>query len=104
MCDLKTCPFCGGSNIHEIYNAIKYIKYFLCVDCNATGPTSGKPNTQEAIAAWNTRAENKRIEELEDALTSIIGQTDDCEADETYYSGVWREVNFTARQALKGEG
>ena len=42
-----------------------------------------------------------RIRELEAGLRSVIGQTDDCEADNTYYGGVWREVNFTARTALK---
>ena len=43
----------------------------------------------------------KRIAELEEALKSIVGQTDDCETDETYHCGVWREVNYTAKAALK---
>ena len=42
-----------------------------------------------------------RVKGLEAALKSIIGQTDDCDTDETYYGGCWREVNLTARLALK---
>ena len=37
----------------------------------------------------------KKIERLEAALQSIIGQTDD-----QFVDGVWREVNTTAREAL----
>ncbi|MGY8962526.1 MAG: hypothetical protein ACKVKT_03110 [Rhodospirillales bacterium] len=37
-----------------------------------------------------------RIAKLEDALRSIVGQTDD-----QFVDGVWREVNTTAREALK---
>ena len=45
----------------------------------------------------------KRIEQLQAALQSIVGQTDDCDADETYYGGVWREINLTAKNALAPE-
>jgi len=39
-----------------------------------------------------------RIEQLEAALRSIVGQTDD-----QFHEGVWREVNSTAKAALGGE-
>jgi FtsZ-binding cell division protein ZapB len=48
----------------------------------------------------NTKLQIQR-EALRAALESIVEQTDDFKADNTYYVECWREVNHTARAALK---
>ena len=53
MAELKPCPFCGSralitSNLLEEY-------YIVCTACTCCGPGPG--SEQEAIEAWNRRAE-----------------------------------------------
>jgi Lar family restriction alleviation protein len=55
--DLKPCPFCGVVPLPV--NTIG--SYVFCGECGADGPV----HLTEAIAAWNTRADVKRIEQLE---------------------------------------
>jgi Lar family restriction alleviation protein len=55
--DLKPCPFCGVVPLPV--NTIG--SYVFCGECGADGPV----HLTEAIAAWNTRADKDRIEELE---------------------------------------
>lgn len=55
--ELKQCPFCGGE---AEYRAAKYVRTVfkhsvVCLECFASIPP--KASEQEAIEAWNTRAE-----------------------------------------------
>ncbi|WP_406238144.1 Lar family restriction alleviation protein [Acetobacter orientalis] len=51
--ELKSCPFCGSSNLHTPHP--KHTSAWVtCNVCNAEGPI--KHTRAEAIAAWNTRA------------------------------------------------
>lgn len=57
MTELKPCPFCGGTNL-KIKGGIG--KYVSCLDCDngAHFPGEGSTaNENDAIEAWNTRAE-----------------------------------------------
>ena len=58
MNNLKPCPFCGGTDLRmgEAHEAV----YVNCPDCDTDGPM--RHTDQEAITAWNTRAEG--IDEL----------------------------------------
>lgn len=68
MNDLKSCPFCGSSNISsgEVLSGQMgdYAKQTACLDCGATGPevkmtlamASGPDGDDLADAAWNRRA------------------------------------------------
>lgn len=59
MTELKPCPFCGGTNL-KIKGGIG--KYVSCLDCDngAHFPGEGSTaNENDAIEAWNTRAERE---------------------------------------------
>lgn len=62
--DLKPCPFCGADKVavcqSERANPVFWVE---CISCNAE--TQPSTNKAEAIAAWNTRATDPRIEALE---------------------------------------
>lgn len=54
MTELKPCPFCGGEARYTEKSRF-HIGWVYCPGC---GAASGYYNTEaEAIAAWNTRAE-----------------------------------------------
>jgi Lar family restriction alleviation protein len=59
MTELKPCPFCDGE---AEYRAAKYVRTVfkhsvVCLECFASIPP--KASEQEAIEAWNTRAERE---------------------------------------------
>ena len=58
MAELKPCPFCGCAKV-SVGNFAGWF-YGKCLDdnCRTMGPT--KPTKEEAIEAWNRRAENDR--------------------------------------------
>lgn len=53
---LKPCPFCKSK---EIYSTREddFTIVAQCIDCGASGPYA--LNEEEAIEAWNSRAESK---------------------------------------------
>ena len=51
---LKPCPFCGGEAIYGKSEASGRVRA-VCVDCLAS--TDWLAGTDEAAAAWNSRAE-----------------------------------------------
>jgi len=60
--ELKICPFCGHVITDEkeigwsiVINTYSGKRFFQCTECKARGP-EGNTN-EEAIAAWNRRAE-----------------------------------------------
>ena len=65
--NLKSCPFCGGTNIHE---TICWITYTSCVRCRSCGINAGyirgdrSKGTKwlregsEARRLWDRRADN----------------------------------------------
>ena len=55
MADLKPCPFCGGTDLHvvSVYGTEYYVDCFTCTTCGPYGETY-----EEAIEAWNRRAED----------------------------------------------
>lgn len=52
-CKIKPCPFCGGTNAYYIYAPDCWVR---CPDCGANGPE--RSSIEQAIEAWNWRAEN----------------------------------------------
>ncbi len=55
MRDLLPCPFCGGTTIDPGLsdNGAAIVAY--CSGCGARGPYKRENDSDEAIAAWNTR-------------------------------------------------
>ena len=52
--ELKPCPFCGGKDVQRVW------KWDVCyVKCQACGARASRHwTTDEAIEAWNMRAED----------------------------------------------
>lgn len=91
--ELKSCPFCGGTNIDCADAGYKTDVWFVqCDDCGATFPHFD--SEQEAKEAWNKRAEVKmkywdymsEEEKSEVCRNSgcpyFFGEIDDCMCDE----------------------
>lgn len=70
MVDLKPCPFCGG----EARLSIGRFAEVVCDECPASTFASG---SEPAIAAWNTRAVDARIQALEADLKAAKALADD---------------------------
>ena len=51
---LKPCPFCGGNNLSIDGITVYWVE---CKDCNAS--IGGHETEEEAIEAWNWRADNE---------------------------------------------
>jgi Lar family restriction alleviation protein len=89
--DLKPCPFCGEKYVTTEFDRGQGDKwgYASCDVCAACGPEvrtnydrePDGPWHSEAIAAWNTRADADRIEQLNERLTAA---TDDAKEAEAY--------------------
>ena len=59
--DLKPCPFCGGEDvIITEYDAV--VVFVQCDNCCATFPHFD--SKEEAITAWNRRADTAQKEEV----------------------------------------
>lgn len=59
MSEIKSCPFCGGTETRVAGNEIDFTwvvcTWVVCTSCRAEGPV--KPSANESIAAWNQRAD-----------------------------------------------
>lgn len=58
--ELKPCPFCGGeAHIKEVVSACEKLYTVGCSDSECMGYETWllKPTVDEAVAAWNRRAE-----------------------------------------------
>jgi len=51
--ELKPCPFCGGTKLHETSNGVENM-FLECEECGADGPA--EMTRAKMIAAWNRRA------------------------------------------------
>lgn len=54
--ELKPCPFCGG-NVQKVKSSGRW-GWFVSCECAAVGPSADDKG--RAIAAWNTRAEERQ--------------------------------------------
>ena len=63
MAELKPCPFCGGKAVLEHEHAGAGYSYIRCTECRVKGLTFirkfERSSDQEAIEAWNRRAEDE---------------------------------------------
>ena len=67
MTDLKPCPFCGGKAWHYALGPIEH--HIECTNPKCCAVTGGWMTEDEAIAAWNARAERTCEWELEHSGT-----------------------------------
>ena len=60
--ELKPCPFCGCEAIYVKNNTVKYNLFYYCecMECEAT--SSSCEDVDDAINAWNTRANIQETE------------------------------------------
>lgn len=74
MNELKPCPFCGGEA--QILVQTMFDDVFFGAKCNNCGAEAAAKNTEaEAIAAWNTRAEQTcRIVEYDEAPFPVCSE------------------------------
>lgn len=54
--DLKPCPFCGGK-VMVVPGLVAGVTMIFCRKCGATISFQGKEETNQAVGAWNRRAE-----------------------------------------------
>lgn len=81
--ELKPCPFCGGSAKPYTFGAVvggKALHFFECGECRA-GKSLGEYSEEEAAKAWNTRAPDPRVEELEEKLSAFRCRLTDMQED-----------------------
>ena len=67
--ELLPCPFCGGeAEIHPKRDGSKKGLSVECMNgrCDMAPHADSFPNTTEAIAAWNTRAQQQPVEGWQD--------------------------------------
>ena len=62
MEELKPCPFCGGTRIEVYHNPNNKLRYFgieqYNVSCVCCAAQLCRQKKDEAIEAWNRRADN----------------------------------------------
>lgn len=73
MSELRECPCCGSNDIYVSHEDV------YCQEC--TLQTGVYESDDEAMQAWNNRASDKRIEELQTAL--ILLQSECVNRDES---------------------
>lgn len=69
--DLLFCPFCGGeAHIKEVVSACEKLYTVGCSDSECMGYETWllKPTVDEAVAAWNRRAERTCVFRYEEKL------------------------------------
>ena len=74
MSGLKPCPFCGGeAHVKEVVGACDTLYTVGCSDSGCMGYETWllKPTEEEAIAAWNRRAE-RTCRMVHDHLTDTV--------------------------------
>lgn len=60
MAELKSCPFCGGSNVSAEYGYCDYGAWqVVCHNQTCAGMAGWADTKQEAIQAWNSRTEKE---------------------------------------------
>lgn len=82
--ELKPCPFCGDkAEIAPCWPSLQQIK---CTRCNSgTGLFADEPPALDrAIAAWNTRAAEARIERLEASHAELVAALTSCRLELDY--------------------
>lgn len=78
MTNLKPCPFCGGKAKTEFLDVDKSnekIHSAFCVDDDCVGSNcmwADFPTKEDAIKAWNTRADDKRVVKLLEAASKVV--------------------------------
>lgn len=58
MAELKPCPFCGGEATLSYNTAYGFCPWCDNTDCILNDLTHGYETEEEAIEAWNRRAED----------------------------------------------
>lgn len=67
--DLLNCPFCGGEA--ELYTTVPTHDGFWCCICRDCGASTSFGSEAEAIAAWNTRANDAASTEMAQRIQSL---------------------------------
>lgn len=101
---LLLCPFCGGGNLH-----IQDAKFPLFVKCSCTGRGPLANDSEQAIAAWNTRVALAQPTRAQAGVVELVAQwraeIAECEMLLRRYSGasnLWAGEMQGRIKALKG--
>ena len=94
---LLPCPFCGGTPILELFND-GFFDYARIRCCRVTFDWCGDETGEQAIAAWNRRADDERFK---NALKEIINLA--CESVEREKTLAKLEAEVMALEPKCGE-
>ena len=59
--ELKTCPFCGGTNLN--LRKGKYMWWVECCNADCAATSGAKSLKKKAVEAWNRRVGDELLEE-----------------------------------------